>query len=243
MEKPRAPRREATWLEAARVIRLQRADLAIPFLYELLATYVLTGGRRAEVLGLEVSDINFERQTVTFRPNAWRRLKSGTSARTVRLWPQLAEVLRRYLNARVRDEVLAGRPARRLLFPSGANGREQMVHDFRKALLQVTRRLGWKDGEVTPKSFRHTYCSARLQTWDRGAPVSIFTVGRELGHGGDSLVKRIYGHLGEHRHRSEVVKYRVEDFPHLVERVEALRFVTETATVVDSGGRNSLRGL
>jgi hypothetical protein len=36
-------------------------------------------------------------------------------------------------------------------------------------------------------------------------------VAKELGHGGDSLVKRIYGHLGEVRHRSEMVEYRITD--------------------------------
>lgn len=35
-------------------------------------------------------------------------------------------------------------------------------------------------------------------------------MGKELGHGGDSLVKRVYGHLGQVRHRSEVVEYRAE---------------------------------
>ena len=150
------------------------------------------------MLGLETSDLNFDRMTVTFRPNQWRRLKTGTSARAVPLWPQLADILRPYLNAR-EGEVAQGRPVRQLLFPAVVNGREKMV---------------W--------GFRHTYCSARLQTLDRGHPVSIFGVGRELGHGGDSLVRRIYGHLGEHRHRAEVVEYRVEQYPHLAERVEQL---------------------
>lgn len=63
---------------------------------------------------------------------------------------------------------------------------------------------------VRSKAFRHTYCSTRLQTLDQGAPVSQFTVARELGHGGDALVRRIYGHLGEVRQRSEVVEYRIE---------------------------------
>ena len=45
---------------------------------------------------------------------------------------------------------------------------------------------------------------------DHGAPVSIFTVSRELGHGSEALVKRIYGHLGTVRHRAKVVEYRVE---------------------------------
>jgi hypothetical protein len=67
-----------------------------------------------------------------------------------------------------------------------------------------------KRGTVRSKMFRHTYRSARLQTLDHGAPVSTYTVGRELGHGGDGLVKRVYGHLGQVRHRSEVVEYRIE---------------------------------
>ena len=71
--------------------------------------------------------------------------------------------------------------------------------------------------------FRHTYCAARLQTLDHGAPVSPFTVAKEMGHGGDSLVKRVYGHLGEVRHRTEVVEYRVENHRTLLgERLAAL---------------------
>ena len=54
--------------------------------------------------------------------------------------------------------------------------------------------------------------AARLQTLDHGAPVSVYSVGREVGHGGESLVRRVYGHLGNVRHRSEVVEYRVEQF-------------------------------
>ncbi len=31
----------------------------------------------------------------------------------------------------------------------------------------------------------------------------------QLGHGGESMVRRVYGHLGAVRHRSTVVEYRV----------------------------------
>ena len=66
-------------------------------MYPIIATYLLTGGREKEVLGLEVEDISFDRGTVTFRPNRWRRLKTATGHRTVPLWPQLEEVLRDYI--------------------------------------------------------------------------------------------------------------------------------------------------
>ena len=45
---------------------------------------------------------------------------------------------------------------------------------------------------------------------DRGTPVSVYTVGKELGHGGDALVKRVYGHPGDVRYRAEVIEYRVD---------------------------------
>jgi hypothetical protein len=58
--------------------------------------------------------------------------------------------------------------------------------------------------------FRHRYCSARLQTLDGDAPVSPFTVQRELGHGSPAMVNRVYGHLGTVRHRAPVVEFAVE---------------------------------
>ncbi len=225
LEKPSARREEARWLEvhqgallleAARRYRPTRADLGMPFAYPLIAAFLLTGGRRAEVLGLEIDDVSFDRKTVTFRENQWRRLKTTGSHRVVPLWPQLEQILRPY--------VFGERPPARLLFPSFRTGAETMLTDFRKLLDAVAVRVGWKVGELTPKIFRHTYASARLQTMDHGAPVSIFTVSRELGHGSEALVKRIYGHLGTVRHRAKVVEYRVEQHKKVLkEQLAALR--------------------
>ena len=192
----------------------RRTD-ALPFIYPLLATYLLTGGRETEVLGLEVGDVNFERKTITFRPNQWRRLKTDASHRTVPLWPQLEAILLTYLRSDYAP------PIGGLLFPSRNGG---MVTDFRKALDVVAQRAGWKRGEVRSKAFRHTYCAAQLQTLDAGASVSIYTVGKELGHGGDALVKRVYGHLGTVRHRAEAIEYRVEQHAgQLGERLQLVR--------------------
>ncbi len=71
-------------------------------------------------------------------------------------------------------------------------------------------RAGWKAGEIRSKMFRRTYCAARLQTVDQGAPVSSYTVAREMGHGGEAMVRKVYGHLGQVRHRAEAVEYRAE---------------------------------
>jgi integrase len=230
-EKPTARRGEARWLEvpdAALLLEAARTHRPhigpkggrepFPFAYELLATFLLTGGREAEVLGLEVDDVSLRRGVVTFRPNKWRRLKTITSHRSVPLWPQLHDVLKAYFP--LREQMGSGT----LLFPSYRTGEEAMVSDWRELLDSVVERAGWKAGEIRSKMFRHTYCAARLQTLDQGAPVSVYTVARELGHGGDSLVKRVYGHLGTVRHRSRVVEYRVEQHrKELRERLARLR--------------------
>jgi integrase len=221
IDKPVAFRREARWLEvheiallleSARTYAPKREDIALPFIHPLLATFALTGSRESEILGLEVEDVSFDRKTVTFRPNEWRRLKTSTSRRTVPLWPQLEEILREYIFGGDTPRVSG------LLFPSHRPAKkkerqekgEQMLTDWRKTLDAVAERCGWKPGEVRSKQFRHGYCSARLQCIDNGAPISIFTVAREMGHGGLSLVQRTYGHLGAIRHRGEHPEFRTE---------------------------------
>lgn len=210
-DKPAGDAEEAHWLlvhegalllESARTFVAKRKDVALPFVYPLIATYLLTGGREAEVLGLEVQDIDFDQETVTFRPNQWRRLKTKGSHRTIPLWSQLAEILRSYLRT-------SGRKSG-LLFPSPRSKEPAMLTDFRKALDAVAERTGlWEAGDVRTKSLRHTYTAARLQTLDNGKPVAVFTVSRELGHSTTKLVEEVYGHVGKNPHRSEVVEYRV----------------------------------
>lgn len=227
MEKPSGrSTSEARWLEvhdAALLLEACRTHTpppdkhGLPFLCPLIATFLLTGGRWSEVRGLEIADVSFERGTVTFRPNEYRRLKTRHSHRVVPLWPQLRAILREYLFSRFGSEEGAG-----LLFPSHRTGR--LVQDYRKGLDAAAKRGGWREGEIRAHQLRHTYCAARLQTLEHGAPVSPFTVMREMGHGSLGLIERIYGHLGTVRHRSEVVEYRVEQHPDaLSERLAALR--------------------
>ncbi len=158
------------------------------------------------MLGLEVDDVSFERKTVTFQPNRWRRLNTKRSHRTVPLWQQLEEILRAYLSERTAQEVLNNPPTYRLLFPAEDGG---VRRDIRGLLDKLGERAGWKAGEIQTKMFRHTYCAARLQTLDHGAAVGPYTVARELGHGSTAMVEKVYSHVGTSRHRSEVVEYRV----------------------------------
>ena len=205
--------------------RYRAPDDGTPFAYPLVATFLLTGARESEVYGLELDDVSLERRTITFRENKWRRLKTRGSARVVRLWPQLEEILREYLRG-------PHRPAGELLFPSRATGTESILVDCRRLLDHVAvragflepvyddtgrpvKRRGWpayKGRVIRTKMFRHTYTAARLQTLDHGAPVSVYTVSRELGHTSPAMVERTYAHLGEVRHRAEVVEYRTTQY-------------------------------
>lgn len=208
----------ALLLEAARVLGSQhRGSNETPGLYPIVATMLLTGGRKSEVLGLDIDDVSFDRALVRFHPNAHRRLKTSTSVRDVPLWPQLHEILQEWM--------YAGDVPRTegLLFPGPGGG---MVGDLRKSLDAMGDACGFDPGEVRTRRFRHTYCSARLQTVQRivrpgsdpatdpnpyeYVEVSRFTVQKEMGHGGAQLVNRIYGHAQRSPHRSEVVEYRVD---------------------------------
>ena len=112
----------------------------------------------------------------------------------------------------------------RLLFPSFASGQEAPLRETRRLLDRIAGRIGWKRGEIRHRLFRHTYCAARLQTLDYGAPVSLYTVSRELGHGSEEMVRRVYSHLGTVRQRAEVVEFRVEQhFERLGDQLIRLR--------------------
>lgn len=205
MDKPEIQRPEPEFLEndeAARFLAASRAaDMkphprALKFFHPLSATYLYSGGRKIEVLGMEVRDIDFEHGEVRFRHNDWRLLKRNWHLRTVPLWPDLREILERYLSI--------WQPSG-LLFPAPGGG--MLGGDFRGSIGAALKRAEI-DKHVTLHTFRHTYTAARLQTTENGMPVSPYTVMRELGHKGLGLIVDTYGHLMKRPHRGEYIEYR-----------------------------------
>jgi len=91
-----------------------------------------------------------------------------------------------------------------LLFPSLRGG---MLKDVRGSLKKAIASAKI-DKHVTFHTLRHTYAATRMQTLDHGAPVSPYTVMREMGHKSLELILETYGHLQNTRHRSEHVEYR-----------------------------------
>lgn len=87
-----------------------------------------------------------------------------------------------------------------------------MVTDLRRALDAIGERAGFLGGHVRLHLLRHTYTAARIQTLDRGAPVALYTVARELGHRSTNMIEDRYGHLHDRAFLggAAVVEYRVE---------------------------------
>lgn len=206
-------------LEAAKALEASPRSRAYPYLHALVATFLLTGGRRTEVLGLDVEDIDFEPRSdgygrVHIRPNAWRGLGSGikneTSIRSVPLWSQLRRVLRAHLE---RMSTTSG-----LLFPSHLD--RGILEDVSHALATAVEKAEVKK-RVTHHTLRHTYAAVRLQTVDAGEPVALFTVARELGHAGTKQVERTYGHVLESRVRLSKVRFEEADVIDLASRRKA----------------------
>jgi integrase len=206
--RPRVDREPGRWLESEEGYRLLVAAAEVDriegysglrVMEPLVAAALLTGGRRDELFALQVEDVDFDGAWVHFRPNRYYpRRKSKYATRTVPLWAQLRKVLLRYIGDRRRG----------LLFPGAKGG---PIHDARGSLDVVFGR----GSVVRPAGrawhlFRHTYTAMRLQTLDNGAPVSLFTVARELGHGSVALIEQTYGHLLKQRagQRLDRVEYR-----------------------------------
>ena len=191
----------------ARTYPTKKHEPEMALAYPLLAAFLLTGGRAKEVLRLRLQDVSTDRNTVTFRPNEFhdgQRLKTKGSTRTIPLWPQLKAALAPLLDQRALE-------GGQLLFRSPhIADREASLTDLRDLLDRVAVRAGWRAGEIRTRVFRVTYVTARLQTLDRGAPVSPWTVEKELGHGSRDMLEEVYGRVANVRHRSEAVEFFVE---------------------------------
>ena len=230
--KPTPEKRTPTWftpaeraliIESARTYLPPVGDGAYPYIYPLVATWLLTGARKSEALGLRVDDLSLKHRTISIRPNSWRRLKTSSSERTIPLWPQLEEILRAYLIQREQDGGL-----NELLFPATRGGKnEHMIDNVRKSLDRIGARAGFEAGALRATAFRHSYATARLYTAEHGAPVSLWTVRGEMGHKSTSMIEDVYGHTITQRTRfwrdqketlPEVVEFRIEDHAELLEK-------------------------
>jgi integrase len=225
----REERTESVWLEIAEGVRLLEAAKALeedprsrayPHIHALLTTFLCSGGRRLEVLGLDVADVDFETRAdghgrIHLRPNRFRQIgkgfKGAVSVRSVPLWPQLNRTLRAHVD---RTGIAEG-----LVFPSHVEG-AGMLQDVRDAFASAAEKAKITKA-ITHHTLRHTYAAVRLQTVDAGEPVALYTVARELGHAGTGQIESTYGHVLDRRVRLSEVRFESADVIDLASRRKA----------------------
>lgn len=191
---------------------------AVRYMFPLLATFLLTGGRLREVFTLTWGHVDFEGNEITLI-----QTKSGDAhgTRTMPLWLQLRLILEDHRSRAERTGPGA------LVFPSSVTG--EPLRDVRAALNELKARAGI-DERVTPHFFRHTYASIRCQTQDQGAAVASITVAHELGHQGLDQFEKVYGHLLKNPRRLPEVRY-----PLTAEDAELSRVDPPFTDVTDTG--------
>jgi integrase len=213
-------------LKAATIFVARYRPVGWPFLPKVLATAFLTGGRASEVLALAVNEVSLDKETVWFRWKGERRLKNPKSDRILRLWPQLKEHLEPYLTAPTAPTGF--------LFPNVVNGEERRLTPgnprWRRQLDAFADFIDWKPShplepdKIRLQPCRNAFAAQRLQCLENGQPIAKYTVQREMGHSNTDTLDRIYAHLGQVRHRSELLEFRVEHYEKQIgKRLKALR--------------------
>lgn len=227
-KKPSPARGERPFLENDQagdlLVAARRRDSSIGgratrFMEPLLSTMLVQGCRDSEGRGTVRRDVDLEEGRFHIRPNDYRGLKRHWHRRSMPLWPQTREAMERHLfMADPKD------PTRRIerfepdepIFPGLGGGIIQDVRLSYWAILVDAGLATYKDPEEKDKGIqeaiafhilRHTYCAARLQTTDRGAPIQQHTVMAEMGHRDYKLIAEIYGHVQHRAPRGEEVLY------------------------------------
>jgi site-specific recombinase XerD len=156
----------------------QRRDAAI---LELLYA---TGIRRAELVGINLTDLDLERQTI-------RVVGKGNKERIVYFHGAAADALKRYLLKRppaLDGALFVSKRNQRLSYPQVGN------------IFRLYARLSGLEGKITPHTLRHSFATHLLQ---RG--VDISTVMKLLGH--ESIVTtQIYTKVTDEHARQSYIE-------------------------------------
>ncbi len=193
--------------EGRRLLDFLLPSPRLPLAVEIGAVFLYTGGRRHEVLGILVRDVDFLRGEVSLYDNGYRNLKNRGARRRIPLWPAMRMIFER---------LCAGRDPNELLFPAvrlcGApQSIANMIGDINGTLRAAAQRARITK-KVTHHTLRHTYISARLTMQHRSltgvlVPVDEALVVLEVGHTTTEMIRTTYGHLTRERVASTMLSY------------------------------------
>lgn len=196
----------ALLLESARIIGCEAQAAgeltSPPCLYEVVATFMLTGADRSEITRLQVRHLDFESRTIHI-PDS----KTGRVARSIPMHSQLREILSPYVQR-------IGRTSG-YLFTTASR---KVIYNW---LDMLATRAGFQ-GQIRTSVFRTSYIIHRLACMDQGAPIDPNKVAREVGYTSPSLRKKVLERVQYGRARMDELAFLPDAIgSHLSVRLEA----------------------
>jgi integrase len=167
----------------------------------LVYTYLYTGLRKSEALGLRTEDVDLARRSLTVRSHRRRRLKTRTSQRTLPLHPELSRVLSGWLP----------RCASVWLFPCSRADRPWLYGPKGAKALDQVQALATRAGidRVTVQALRRTLAT-HSRRWGWGQ----LELQEQLGHGSiDTQLWYLEDDLADQRQAIDRIDYRRQPPP------------------------------
>lgn len=201
----------AILLESARTIGCEaqatRELQSLPCLYELVATFMLTGAREGEITRLQMRHLDFGSRT-THIPDS----KTGRVARSIPMHSQLREILLPYVQR-------LGRTSGYVFTTTSG----EAIYSWLGVLDLIATRAGFREGQIRAPVFRTSYIIHRLACMDQGAPIDPNKVAREVGYTSPSLRKKVLERVQYGRARMDELAFLPDAIgSHLAPRLEAL---------------------
>ena len=177
--------------EARRIITSAREPYAT-----IYAVAAMTGMRAGELLGLKVTDIDFERRLIFVQRSLWhgklQSVKSATSVRALPLPEALANRLKNYIRT--------WRPnSEELLFTTRRGTPIDASKLTQRKLQPLLKKLGIARAGL--HAFRHTCASLLVEQG-----ISMRIAQQQLGHSDPRITLAIYSHVIGDSHRQAVEK-------------------------------------
>jgi integrase len=201
----------ALLLESARIIGCEAQAAgdshSLPCVYELIATFMLTGAREGEIARLQVRHLDFGSRTIHI-PDS----KTGRVARSIPMHSQLREILSPYVQRLDRTSGYV------FTMTSG-----EAIYSSLDMLDLIATRAGFREGQIRPPVFRTSYIIHRLACMDQGVPIDPKKVAREVGYTTPAARKKVFARVQYGRARMDELAFPSDAIgPDLSARLQAL---------------------
>jgi len=201
----------ALLLESARIVGREAQAAgdphSLPCVYELVATFMLTGVREGEITRLQLRHLDFGSRTIHI-PDS----KTGRVARSIPMHSQLREILLPFVHH-------LGRTSGSVF--TTASG--EAIYSWLDMLDLIATRAGFREGQIRAPVFRTSYIVHRLACMDHGVPIDPNKVAREVGYTSPGLKKKVLERVQYGRVRMDELAFLPDAIgPHLSARFQAL---------------------